>query len=33
MMGKHEFAPKLYYELSLDRLVPKDHLLLSVAIV
>jgi len=27
MMGKHQFAPKLYYQLSLDRLVPQDHLL------
>jgi transposase len=27
MMGKHRFAPKLYYQLSLDNLVPPDHLL------
>ena len=27
MMGQHQFTPKLYYELSLDRLVPRDHLL------
>ena len=27
MMGRHQFAPKLYYQLSLDRLVPEDHLL------
>lgn len=31
MMGKHQFAPKLYYELSLDRLVPQDHLLRQIA--
>jgi len=30
MMGKHRFAPKLYYELSLDRLVPQDHLLRQI---
>jgi transposase len=30
MMGKHQFAPKLYYELSLDRLVPQDHLLRQI---
>ena len=27
MMSKHRFAPKLYYQLSLDQLVPQDHLL------
>ena len=27
MMGKRKFAPKLYYQVSLDRLVPRDHLL------
>jgi len=26
MMGYRRFAPKLYYQLSLDRLVPQDHL-------
>jgi transposase len=31
MMGKHRFAPKLYYELSLDRLVPQDHLLRQIS--
>lgn len=31
MMGKHQLAPKLYYELSLDRLVPQDHLLRQVS--
>jgi transposase len=32
MMGKHQFAPKLYYELSLDRLVPQDHLLRQISV-
>jgi transposase len=27
MMGQRRFAPKLYYQLSLDQLVPQDHLL------
>jgi transposase len=27
MMGQREFETKLYYQLSLDRLVPDDHLL------
>jgi transposase len=31
MMGKHQFAPKLYYQLSLDRLVPQDHLLRQIS--
>jgi transposase len=31
MMGLRRFAPKLYYQLSLDRLVPADHLLRLVA--
>jgi len=31
MMGKHQFTPKLYYELSLDRLVPEDHLLRQIS--
>ena len=30
MMGKHQFAPKLYYQLSLDCLVPRDHLLRQI---
>ena len=30
-LGKHQLAPKLYYELSLDRLVPEDHLLRQVS--
>jgi transposase len=31
MMGYRRFAPKLYYQLSLDRLVPQDHLLRFIA--
>ena len=31
MLGKHNFAPKLYYQLSLHGLVPKDHLLRRIA--
>ena len=31
MLGKHNFAPKLYYQLSLDGLVPQDHLLRRIA--
>jgi transposase len=31
MMGYRRFAPKLYYQLSLDRLVPQDHLLRHIA--
>ena len=31
MMGNHQFAPKLYYQLSLDRLVPQDHLLRQIS--
>jgi hypothetical protein len=27
MMGQREFGAKLYYQLSLDKLVPQDHLL------
>jgi len=27
MMGQRDFETKLYYQLSLDRLVPADHLL------
>jgi transposase len=30
MMGKRVFAPKLYYQLSLDKLVPQDHLLRQI---
>jgi transposase len=31
MMGRQKFAPKLYYQLSLDNLVPKNHLLRQIA--
>jgi transposase len=31
MMGRRRFAAKLYYQLSLDRLVPSDHLLRCIA--
>lgn len=31
MMGKRVFAPKLYYQLSLDQLIPQDHLLRQIA--
>jgi transposase len=31
MMGKQVFAPKLYYQLSLDQLVPQNHLLRQIA--
>jgi hypothetical protein len=31
MMGQREFQSKLYYQLSLDRLVPGDHLLRHIA--
>jgi transposase len=31
MMGHRRFAPKLYYQLSLDRLVPAGHLLRRIA--
>ncbi len=27
MMGRHRFAVKIYYQLSLEELVPKKHLL------
>ena len=27
MMGQRQFETKLYYQLSLDRLVPEEHLL------
>ena len=31
MMGKRVFAPKLYYQLSLDQLVPQNHLLRQIS--
>jgi transposase len=31
MMGQRDFETKLYYQLSLDRLVPEDHLLRRIA--
>ncbi len=31
MMGKRQFGVKLYYQLSLDQLVPEDHLLRRIA--
>lgn len=31
MMGEQQFETKLYYQLSLDRLVPEDHLLRRIA--
>jgi len=31
MMGKRVFAPKLYYQFSLDDLVPKNHLLRQIS--
>jgi transposase len=31
MMGYRRFAPKLYYQLSLDHLVPQNHLLRRIA--
>jgi hypothetical protein len=31
MMGKHQFAPKLYYQLTLDRLVPQVDLLRQIS--
>ena len=31
MMGRRRFAPKLYYQFSLDSLVPEDHLLRRIA--
>ena len=30
MMGKRKFAAKLYYQLSLDDLVPRSHLLRQI---
>jgi transposase len=32
MMGEQDFGTKLYYQLSLDRLVPQDHLLRRIAV-
>ena len=31
MMGQHQFVPKLFYQFSLDSLVPETHLLRRVA--
>ncbi|MBF6615010.1 MAG: IS1182 family transposase [Chloroflexi bacterium] len=31
MMGQRQFQSKLYYQLSLDRLVPREHLLRRIA--
>ena len=31
MMGERKFETKLYYNLSLDRLVPQDYLLRQIA--
>ena len=31
MMGRRQFAAKFYYQLSLDQLVPQDHLLRHIA--
>jgi transposase len=31
MMGRQDFEGKLYYQLSLDRLIPQDHLLRRIA--
>src|SRR3990170_6642750 len=31
MMGKRYFETKLYYNISLDRLIPQDHLLRQIA--
>lgn len=31
MMGQRQFETKIYYNLSLDRLVPQDHLLRQIA--
>ena len=31
MMGRHRFAVRIYYQLSLDDLVPKRHLLRRIA--
>ena len=31
MMNQHQFEEKLYYNLSLTRLIPEDHLLRQIA--
>jgi len=31
MMGQRSFGSKLYYQLSLDQLVPDDHLLRHIS--
>jgi transposase len=31
MMGQRDFETKLFYQLSLDRLVPQDHVLRRIA--
>lgn len=31
MKGRREFASKLYYQLSLDHLVPQDNMLRDIA--
>ena len=31
MLSRHNFAPRLYYQLTPDGLVPKDHLLRRIA--
>jgi transposase len=31
MMGRQDFEGRLYYQLSLDRLIPQDHLLRRIA--
>ena len=31
MMSRRQFGAKLYYQLSLDKLVPRDHLLRGIA--
>ena len=31
VMGERQFQSKLYYQLSLDRFVPPDHLLRRIA--
>ncbi len=31
MMGRHQHATKLYYQLSVDQLVPPHHLLRQIA--
>ena len=31
MMGERDFGTKLYYQLSIDELMPQDHLLRRIA--